>query len=36
MSSARIRYSCDAGIATIEMDDGKRNALSPEMLGEID
>ena len=27
-----IHYACDRGIATIRIDDGKRNALSPEVL----
>ncbi len=33
--SEHVRYSFDAGIATIELDDGKRNALSPGMLSQI-
>ncbi|MFP5306759.1 MAG: crotonase/enoyl-CoA hydratase family protein [Gammaproteobacteria bacterium] len=32
MSDAPVRYSVDDGIATIAMDDGKRNALSPAMF----
>jgi enoyl-CoA hydratase len=30
-----VQYSLDDGIATITLDDGKVNALSPAMLGEI-
>lgn len=33
--SELVRYSLDSGIATITLDDGKRNALSPEMFREI-
>lgn len=32
---ARVTYECDGGVATITMDDGKVNALSPDMQGEI-
>jgi enoyl-CoA hydratase/carnithine racemase len=32
----RVRYDLDGGIATITMDDGKRNALSPAMFAELD
>jgi enoyl-CoA hydratase len=32
---ARVTYECDGGIATITMDDGKVNALSPDMQTEI-
>lgn len=31
----QIHYSLDSGIATIRMDDGKRNALSPQMFREL-
>lgn len=31
----RVSYELDGGVATISMDDGKVNALSPEMLEEI-
>ncbi len=31
----QIHYGLDAGIATIRMDDGKRNALSPQMFKEL-
>ncbi len=31
----RVRYQLDNGVATIQMDDGKRNALSPEMFKEL-
>lgn len=30
-----IHYSLDSGIATLRMDDGKRNALSPQMFREL-
>ena len=30
-----VRYSLDNGIATIRIDDGKRNALSPQVLHEL-
>lgn len=30
-----IHYSLDSGIATLRMDDGKRNALSPQMFREV-
>lgn len=30
-----VRYALDGGVATIAMDDGKVNALSPAMLGEL-
>lgn len=30
-----VQYSLDSGIATLRLDDGKRNALSPEMLKAI-
>jgi enoyl-CoA hydratase len=30
-----VHYSLDNGVATIQLDDGKRNALSPEMLRQI-
>jgi enoyl-CoA hydratase len=32
---ARVSYECDGGVATITMDDGKVNALSPDMQAEI-
>lgn len=32
----RVTYELDDGIATITMDDGKRNALSPAMFAELD
>jgi enoyl-CoA hydratase len=32
---ARVTYECDGGVATITMDDGKVNALSPDMQAEI-
>ncbi len=35
MSEKRVTYELKDGIATITMDDGKRNALSPEMFKEI-
>jgi enoyl-CoA hydratase len=34
--SSRLTYHCDAGVARITMDDGKVNAMSPEMLHELD
>ena len=30
-----VRYSLNSGLATIRIDDGKRNALSPEVFGEL-
>lgn len=33
--STLVKYKFDAGIGTIQMDDGKRNALSPEMFRQI-
>ena len=33
--SDRTSYALDDGVATITMDDGKVNALSPDMLGEV-
>jgi enoyl-CoA hydratase len=33
--NAFVTYQLDAGIATIAMDDGKVNAMSPKMIGEI-
>lgn len=35
MSDARISYECQNGIATIRLDDGKRNALSPATFKEL-
>lgn len=35
MSHAAISYQLDGEIATIKMDDGKRNALSPDMFKEL-
>ena len=35
MSNESIHYGLRDGIATIRIDDGKRNALSPEVLREI-
>lgn len=35
MSANTVSYSLDQGIATIRIDDGKRNALSPSVLREI-
>ena len=35
MSDARTTYALDDGIATITMDDGKVNAMSESMIGEI-
>jgi enoyl-CoA hydratase/carnithine racemase len=32
----RVTYSCQAGVAYITMDDGKVNAMSPEMLHDLD
>jgi enoyl-CoA hydratase len=32
----RVAYCCEEGIACITMDDGKVNAMSPEMLGGLD
>jgi enoyl-CoA hydratase len=31
----RVSYRCDSGIATVVMDDGKVNALSPAMIADI-
>lgn len=31
----QIHYSLDSGVATLRMDDGKRNALSPQMFREL-
>jgi enoyl-CoA hydratase len=35
MDSPLVRYTLEEGIATIAMDDGKRNALSPQMLQQL-
>jgi enoyl-CoA hydratase/carnithine racemase len=35
MTNDSVHYSLQDGIATIRMDDGKRNALSPELLKQI-
>ena len=35
MSSEFVQYALEDGIATISIDDGKRNALSPQVLREI-
>jgi len=35
MSESPVRYRSQAGVATITMDDGKRNALSPRMFEEL-
>ncbi len=35
MNDHTVHYSFSDGIATIRIDDGKRNALSPEVLREI-
>ena len=35
MSDNTVQYSLEDGIATIRIDDGKRNALSPQVLREI-
>ena len=35
MSGETVHYSLENGIATIRIDDGKRNALSPSVLREI-
>jgi enoyl-CoA hydratase len=32
----RVTYRCEAGVARITMDDGKVNAMSPEMLHDLD
>jgi enoyl-CoA hydratase len=32
----RVTYRCEAGVAHITMDDGKVNAMSPEMLRDLD
>lgn len=34
--TTRVTYRCEAGIARITMDDGKVNAMSPEMLRDLD
>lgn len=34
--TSRLTYRCEAGVAYITMDDGKVNAMSPEMLHDID
>ena len=31
-----ITYTCEDGVAVIQMDDGKANVLSPDMLGELE
>ena len=31
----QVHYSLDAGVATLRMDDGKRNALSPQMFSDL-
>ncbi len=35
MPDTNVHYDLDNGVATIRIDDGKRNALSPAVLGEI-
>jgi enoyl-CoA hydratase len=35
VASTAIKYQLDNGVATIQLDDGKRNALSPRMFKEI-
>lgn len=35
MTTPSVNYDLREGIATIRLDDGKRNALSPQVLGEI-
>lgn len=30
-----VNYSCTNGVATLELDDGKRNAMSPDMIRQI-
>jgi enoyl-CoA hydratase len=35
MATGPVRYSLQDGVATVRIDDGKRNALSPEVLQEI-
>jgi len=35
MTTALVRYRCDGPVATITMDDGKANVLSPAMLAEL-
>ena len=35
MTDSLVNYELNNGVATITMDDGKRNALSPKMLGAI-
>ena len=35
MSSSKVQYSVDSSVATIVLDDGKVNVLSPAMQGEI-
>jgi len=34
--TSRVTYRCEAGVAHITMDDGKVNAMSPEMLRDLD
>ena len=35
MTDQSVHYSLDDGVATIRIDDGKRNALSPDVLNQI-
>ena len=35
MTSESVQYRFDGQVATVRIDDGKRNALSPQVLGEI-
>ena len=35
MTDESVQYSCDNGIATIRIDDGKRNALSPSVFDQL-
>jgi len=35
MSTASVQYSLHNQVATLRIDDGKRNALSPQVLGEV-
>jgi enoyl-CoA hydratase len=35
MTSESVQYSLDGQVATVRIDDGKRNALSPQVLNEI-
>ena len=35
MNDERVQYALRDGVATIRIDDGKRNALSPAVLREI-